>query len=57
MGLSWFRLQSKFVTCVIQCPQSGIQREPINVDNDVYAEVADVDAEYEALVASSLVVA
>lgn len=55
MGLSWFRLLSRFVIGVIQWPQSGIQRQPIDVDTDVESEVtsamAGVDAEYEALVA------
>jgi hypothetical protein len=53
MGLSWFRLQSRFVTGVIQRPQSGIQRETIDVDSDIESEAisatADVDAEYEVL--------
>lgn len=55
MGLSWFRLLSRFVTGVIQWPQSGIQRHQTTVESDIVAEASDLDAEYEALVASSAV--
>lgn len=55
MGLFWFRLLSRLVIGVIQWPQSGIQRQQTDVDTDIETEatsaMADVDAEYEALVA------
>ena len=58
MGLSWFRLLSRFVTGVIQWPQSGIQRQPIDVESDIEIEatsaMAGVDAEYEALCLGSV---
>jgi hypothetical protein len=59
MGLSWFRLCTGFVACVIQWPQSDIQRQPISVidtETVIEIEMAGLDAEYEALVADHSVV-
>jgi hypothetical protein len=53
-GLDRFRLVSGQDACVIQWPQSDMQRQTINVtDIEFEVEVAmlDLDAEYEALCA------
>lgn len=52
MGLYWFRLRMGFVACVIQWPQSDMQRQPITVidsETVIEIEMAGLDAEYEAL--------
>jgi hypothetical protein len=46
---------SYLLACVIQWPQSGIQRQPTDANTDIEevieAEFLGIDAEYEALVA------
>jgi hypothetical protein len=48
-----------FVACVIQWPQSDMQRQPITVidsETVIEIEMAGLDAEYEALVADHSVI-
>ena len=59
MGLYWFRPFVGFVACVIQWPQSDIQRHlvsGIDTETMIEIEMAGLDAEYEALVAEHSVV-
>jgi hypothetical protein len=60
MGLTGFDCNRGLLACVIQRPRSGIQWETTDADTDIELEAvlasANIDAEYEALVAEHSVV-